>query len=417
MKDLLKFFKDFRSNQGVLVMISMLVSKLSLFLTQIIVIRLLPKEEFGILVYFISIMTFFLPIVGAGTYQGLIRFGAILPTENQKFTLTNYALRYGFLGQIIITCIFIIVCVWLSHQTHSLFPITLFLSIRLFGYFLLNIIQAQFRAQYNNKAFAHSTLIFNTFSFIITIIFTYFFQFYGYLIALAFSPFVILFFFSKNIFSYSKKIQSFDYNAFWKFNFNASLALLISDFVFVLDIWLAEYFLNSVEVAEYRVLAILPFNLWLLPQIFLQTDYPKLCNKHLDKNYIKNYIKNYHYIFLIMGIITLIFIYLTKDILVTLIFGKQYFGGNLFFLLVISVVFSWFTKTLYSNLLGAIGKINWNLYLGIFSVLILAVGGFVLIPMFQFAGLVYSVCISLLLSSILFVLIFYILYPKVLKNG
>ena len=416
MKGLKQFFSDFLSNQGLWVMISMFVSKLALFLTQLAVIRWLPKDEFGILVYFISIMTFFLPIVGAGTYQGLIRFGAILPTENQKFTLTNYALRYGFLGQIIITCIFIVVCVLLSNHTQSLFPILTFLSFRLFGFFIFNVIQAQFRAEHNNKAFAYSTLIFNVFALIITIFLTYFFQFYGYLIALGFAPFIILIFVRKEVLSFSKSLQTFDYKTFWKFNINASLALLIADFVFVLDIWLAEYFLNSETVAEYRVLAILPFNLLILPQIFLQTDYPKLCNKHSDKNYINHYIKNYHLLFSIIAIFTLIFSYLCKDFLIPFIFGNQYFGGNLFFILVFSVVFSWFSKTLYANLLVAIGKINWNLYIALFSVIILAISGYLLIPIFQFAGLVYSVCISLIISSILFVLMFYILYPKVLKN-
>jgi len=76
MKDLIQFLKNFVSNKGLYVLSSLFLSKFALFVAQIIVIRILSKDTFGNVVYLLSIVAFFYPIVGAGTYQGLLRFGS-----------------------------------------------------------------------------------------------------------------------------------------------------------------------------------------------------------------------------------------------------------------------------------------------------------------------------------------------------
>lgn len=399
MKSLLHFIQDFIKNKGLFVFLSLFITKISLFLTQTFITRLLPKEDYGTIVFYLSILGFFAPIVGFASYQGLLRYAAIEKEEKNKNKLAAYAFWKGIRFQVIITILFISALLVFSTDNKYLFLIVLFLNLRLFGIFFQNIIQINFRLRFDNKMFAFSNVTVNVFGLIICVIFAYFFQLKGYIIALGIAPFIVLIYLRKYIFSIDYKDIPINKKEFWNYNFFTSLAVIIPEFVFIADIMLAKYYFSDELLANYKTFIILPFNLWFFPQIFLQTDYPKLCANYNNKSFILNYAKNYCKVFLIIGAIVAIFSYIFKDELIPFLFGEKYSGGILFFYLVVAVVFSWFTKTLFSNILGAIGKNNYNVYIGVIAVLTLVLSGIYLIPVYHFDGLVYSTILSLFISS------------------
>lgn len=416
MKNMLHFLQDFIKNKGIWVMSSLLISKAALFFTQLIIIHLLPKESFGNVVYFVSIMSFFLPILGLGTYQGLLRFSSATEIETEKWNLTRYSFQFGFLFQILVTCSFILVCVWLAHERENANIIIAFLTFRLLFFFVLQVLQSHYRAFNDNTTFSKLTIYVNVLGFVLAVLLTYLFSTIGYIISLGIAPIIVLIFVRRKMIFGNRTFTVCSLSEFWKFNINASLAWFISDLVFVLDIVLAERFVSDDVIAEYKTLILLPFNLWILPQIFIQTDYPTLCNRYLDKNYIYKYIRNYTKLFLLIGIPIVIVSYVLRNEIVPLVFGNQYFGGIHFFYLVVVVVYSWFTKTIFSNLISAIGKVQYNTITGIVSVLVLVISSLILVPKFNLQGLVWSSCFSLLSSCLLSVIFFYTNYRNILKN-
>ena len=417
MKDLIKFLKDFISNKGLYVLSSLFISKIALFVSQIIVIRLLSKETFGSIVYFISIVAFFYPIVGGGTYQGLLRFGSILDEEKEKNDIAAYSFQKGFKYQHFITILFVITCYILTPNTPDFLLIVFLLSLRLYGTFLVNILQSHYRAINQNIIFSKINIIYNVFGLVITVLFTVLWGLTGYFISLATSALVVLVYFNKSIFLIKKpKFNSISKKEYWWFNFYASFALLISEFAFILDIQFANTYLSPSEIADYKTLILLPFNLWILPLIFIQTDFPKLSYHYKDKIFIKNYIFNYTKTFLFIGAIILFVSYVFKDELIPFVFGNKYHGGIAFFWLVATVVFSWFTKTIYTNLLAAIGKIKYNIFSGLLSVIVLSVSAYFLIPIYKVDGLVISTCLSIISSGLYSIFVFYYIYPKVTKH-
>lgn len=414
MKSLLQFIRDFIKNKGLFVFLSLFITKASLFLTQVFVARLLPKEDYGAIVYYLSIFGFFAPIVGFASYQGLLRYAAIEKEEVNKNRLVAYAFWKGLQFQVIITILFIATLFIFSSDEKYLFLVILFLSLRLLGSFFQNIIQVNFRLRFDNQRFAFSNILVNIFGLAISVILTYFFGLEGYIIALGLSPFFVLLYLKKYIISLNYKDIPVSKNEFWKYSFYSSLAVIIPEFVFVADMILAKYYLSDEMIANYKNLIILPFNLWFFPQIFLQTDYPKLCANYNNRSFIINYAKNYCKVFFIIGIIVVSFSYLFKDELIPFLFGDKYSGGVMFFYLVIAVVISWFTKTLFSHILGAIGKNNYNAYIGVVSVLTLVLSGIYLIPKYNLEGLVYSTILSLLISSFSTFAVFY--WEYILKS-
>lgn len=414
MKSLVQFIQDFIKNKGLFVLLSLFITKASQFFTQVFVSRLLPKEDYGSIVYYLTIFGFFAPIVGFASYQGLLRYASIEKDETEKNRFTAYAFWKGLQFQAIITILFVAILLGFSSDDHYLVMVIVFLSLRLLGSFFQNIIQADFRLRFDNKGFAFSNISVHIFSLILTVILAYFFQLEGYIIALGIAPFIILIYLRKYIFARDYQEIKASKKEFWNYSFYSSLAVIIPEFVFVADIILAKYYFSDELLANYKNLIILPFNLWFFPQIFLQTDYPKLCANYKNKSFIINYAKNYCKIFLIIGSVVVLFSYVFKDELIPFLFGEKYSGGILFFYMVATVVVSWFTKTLFSHILGAIGKNNYNAYIGVVSVAALVITAICLIPGHGFEGLVYSTIISLLISSFITFAVFY--WEYILKS-
>ena len=412
MKNLLLFLKDFVANKGLLVMSSLFVSKVAMFLTQIVIIRLLPKEVYGSIVYFISILSFFIPIVGAGTYQGLLRFGSVAVSQAEKDAISAYSFRQGAMFQVLVNCGFTIAAVMMSAHYQQLLPILFFLNFRLIGVFLMSLLQSHYRSNQNNKVFATMNIWFNVVSFLLIVCCTYFFSFFGYLFAFAISPFLLVFYLKRALFVGERNLSPEFLTQYWWFNFHAVTALLISDFVLILDILLAEHYLQQNGIADYKALIMLPFNLWILPQVFLQTDFPRLSYNFKNKKYIFNYISNYYKVFLPIAAVILAVSYYWRAEIVPLVFGGQYQGGTLFFILIAAVLFSWFTKTLFANLLSAIGQVKWNTFTGFLSVIVLLFSGSYLIPSYGLKGLVYASCGAIGCASVFSIVIFFVVYSK-----
>jgi len=397
-------------------MFSLFIAKISAFLTQLIVIRLLPKEEFGTIAYFLSFLVFFLPFSGFGTYQGLVKFGSNSDDYGYKKRLFQYSFFKGAIAQIFITILFILTLTVFSSDNKSVFLIVFFISLRFIGYFIINLISGYYRIINDNKTFAILNIWINLASFIFTIILSYFYSGLGFLIALGISPFIILLFIKKDFFSSLKMEFKIDLKNYWKFNFNASLAYFLGDLIFFLDVFLLEKYLGTNAVAEYKVLVLIPFNLMLFPQIFLQTDFPKLCFYFKDKTYIFNYIKNYLRIFIPFSLVTIIFFYFTKDFLIPFIFGEQYNdGGNDFLILISVILIAICTRTLFANLISAIGKEELNTFINFILVLNLGLFSLYFIPKYGVSGMIYAISCSLLVASFLNVVSFFYFYEKIIN--
>jgi O-antigen/teichoic acid export membrane protein len=100
MKELLKFFKEFIQNNGLLVFSAMLIAKLSMLIINIAVARLIPKEEFGLIALVFSVFAIFAPLTGLGSYQGLLRYGVLEKDQHSRDRLSQYVFHKGLFNHI-----------------------------------------------------------------------------------------------------------------------------------------------------------------------------------------------------------------------------------------------------------------------------------------------------------------------------
>ena len=141
MKSLQDFLQNFFKNKGQFVFVSLLISKITAFLSSLFIIRLLPENEFGILSIVATVFAVIVPFSGFGSQQSLLRYGSMSENVREKRELSEYLLYKGFGYQVLLSLIFLSVSLFYIKQYEEIFIIFIFFAVRLIGFFFFNHIQ------------------------------------------------------------------------------------------------------------------------------------------------------------------------------------------------------------------------------------------------------------------------------------
>lgn len=370
MNSLKEFLNGFFKNKGHHVFLSFLIAKICGFASSIVIIRLLTEDDYGILSIVLSVFAIFLPFSGLGSNQILLRYGSISENDNKQ-KLSSYLFFKGFFYEILLILIFLAFSFLYGKKYDNVYIIFLFCGIRLLGFYLSNHIQTYYRIIGKNSVFASVNNFINIGGLIILVVFTYFWEFYGYLFAIAIIPYISLFWLKKKIFS-SQSPEPENKKELWRFGIFTAATSVISETLFALDILLLGFFMNENAVANYKVAILLPSNIPFLAISFMQSDYPLLSKNYQNKIFLTSYIRNYYKIFIPVCIGILVFFYFLKDILIRLFFGENYIeNDDLMMILLCGYTFGMLSRNLFGNLLPAVGKIETNTWVSLTSLILL----------------------------------------------
>ncbi|WP_419869526.1 oligosaccharide flippase family protein [Chryseobacterium sp. CT-SW4] len=400
MKEIKQFLQNFLKNQGHYVFISLLLGKICAFLSSIYIIRLIPEQDFGKISIVAALFAVFSSCSGFGSAQSLLRFGSVAEDKMEKSKLSAYLLRKGFLYQLILTLIFLVVSVFFVQKYEDIFWIFLFFSVRLIGFFYFLHIQSDLRINNKNREFARINNVVNVLGLVILLVLSYYFQLAGYLIAMAVTPFLSLFWFKKDFLTAGKLSGSFDVKELWKYAWHTSGTALLSDALFSVDIILLGFLMNENAVANYRISILIPSNITFLSLAFMQSDFPVLAKNYTQKAFLKKYISDYYKLFIpVCFIIFILAGILSKDIL-RIFFDERYTENSfLFIIFMFMFLMNILFRNLYGNLLSAVGKMEVNTKASLFSLLLIIVLAFLLVPEFGILGMTLSVGITLMSSG------------------
>ncbi|MCW3160909.1 oligosaccharide flippase family protein [Chryseobacterium oryctis] len=415
MKGGLQFLKNFFSNQGQYVLVSLLLGKICAFLSSLFIIKLLPENDFGVMSIVAALFAAFASCTGLGSYQSLLRFGAVAESDVLKQKLSSYLLIKGFIYQIILTVIFLGCSFFYIKKYEDIFWIFLFFSIRFVGFYFFYFIQSELRINNKNREFAKVNNVVNVLGLIILLILTYFFQLKGYLIAIALTPFLSLFWLKLYDISKPKLPSFFDSKEIWRYAIHTSGTTILSDALFSVDIILLGFLLNENAVAGYKVAILIPSNVTFLALAFMQSDFPVLAKNYTNKIFLKNYISGYYKLFIPVCLGIFVVCAPLSKMILKLLFKEIYSDNYLLFIVFIfTFLMNILFRNLYGNLLSAVGKMSLNTQCSLFSLILLIVLAFILVPHFGILGMAISLCVTLLCSGFILAYFFH-KYLKELK--
>ncbi len=415
MKNLKIFINDFYKNKGQHVFLSLFIAKICAFLGSLFIIRILPQTEFGTITIVASVFAIFAPFSGFGSQQSLLRFGSISGDLIAKKTLSRYLLKQGLIYQLLLSCVFLAVSFFYINKYEDIFYIFLLFTVRLVGFYFFTHIQSELRIFGDNGAFARVTNAVNISGVLVLLVFSYYFGLKGYLIAIAITPFIALFWLKKEHYIAAKDYLSFSRKEIWSYGFHAAGAALLSDTLFSADVLLLSFLMNETAVANYKVAILIPANMTFLALTFMQSDFPTLAKNYQNKSFLKSYINNYYKIFIpiVLGILLLGITFRTE--ILALFFSTRYDDNSLVFaILLAGFALNMLLRNLYGNLLSAVGMMKMNTAISVLTLIMLVLFSSIFVKRYGIEGMAVSLSLSMFIGGFLLLFSFY-LYWKDLK--
>jgi O-antigen/teichoic acid export membrane protein len=256
-------------------------------------------------------------------------------------------------------------------------------------------------------------MLFNVITLILSLLLSFIFGMYGYVIALSVS-FVV---FSVLLKRYFKQVQisrlMIPKREFWKYSVGSATANFLHSSISSLDTFMVGFFLTAVNIAEYRIASIIPFNLFFIAQMFIITDYPKFIKNYQNKGYFKSYMKNYFVIFFIIGLILISLFFLFGNFIIQLLFGSDYQANGTFYLLIVTSVFCLLVLIPFGNITAALGLIRKNAFASIGALCIQIIFGLFLIPEYGILGAATATSLGYLFSGFFNMISIYSYFKKI----
>ena len=415
MTQIKEYINGFINRSGSYVLFSTMAARVLSFLGSWIALQLIEAKELGVILFAYGIVQFIIPIGGFGLHQSLIRYGALLKSEDEKQQLFSYVLKKGIVASIAIILVLVGIGYFIPFQFDKTYGYFSILSLSILTVFILEIIKIQFRLQHKNRLYAITEFWYNIILTGLIFGLSYLFQGMGYIIALIVSPvFTALFFIKKlNVKLHIKNNLKITNLSFWKYGFFGGLSSVVTQLLILIDIILIGYLIDDpVAVTNYRYISIIPFSLLFLPRVFITTDFVTFTEKIHQKDYINRYIKNYMLFFGVVSILLLLFSYFFAE-QILYIFGVEYMDyADSFLILIMGIVGIYIFRGLFGNLLSSIGKIELNYYIISIAIVINIISNYYLIPLYGIKGAAITSAILMWFTGILSWLSFLYFFRK-----
>lgn len=402
MRRIVSFLNDFYRNSGFWIGGATMINKLILFVISAYIVVLIPKTTFGELTYVLSVVGFVSPFGGLGVASGLLRFGSIAADDVVRKRMVSYSFWVGSLQTWILIGGLMAWFYFLMNDSANTMLFLCILSFRIYGLFVFSIQCVNLRIHEKNRWFSWYEIANSVGLLLMVWVLTTNYSAVGYVWAMAISP-LLVFGVSCVFFGFPKwNIRwgfKLSFREFWKYSLFSSFANVVSQLVFFLDIFLIDYFLTKDDVAEYRVAALIPINLLILPMIFMKTDFTKISKNFRNRTFIATYYSNYFLLFLVISVLGLIFSYFVGEWMFGFI-GAEYQPFRLFMILMLGACSAMLLRVPLGNMIAAFGKIQFNTVSALVTILIDFVLNILLIPRYGLEGAAWATSFSLLLSGL-----------------
>lgn len=410
-------FKKLYYTGALHIIIGTFMTKFVAFFGSIFVVRLLSKEEYGLISYVENIYSYALILAGLGLSNAILRFLIVAENEKKRKGYFKYIINNSILRNIIILFIMIIICQIVPFpENYSNAKVWIPVMALLLPFQdLLNDDLFTLRAFFKNKLYAYISLLVSVALISGRIIGALFGGIGGVFLSRVLINSVLSvwgYFWVKKSFFGNELEEKLDKKEKRDINVYSFQYMITNGFwsLFMLnDTLLLGMLLNSPSgLAEYKVAYVFPGNLSILATaigVFVGPYFTK------NENNFKWIRQNYKKVFLcsavVVGITALMIGILAKP-LVLLIYGYEYLNIiNLMRMLLLAAFINSGLRYATANLLAAMGEIKYNMIISGIGIVSQFVLDLILIPRLGTYAVAISNCIVCLFMAIALFGIFY----------
>lgn len=392
------------------------------FISSIVIVRLVTKEEYAYLAYSNNIYSYINLFAGLGLSTALLKYCSTSTSKQERKAYFTFALKYGGIFQLtlsIFMCLIIMNIDIPFEGARSLIYLSVFLP--LLGHFVTTVQQYN-RSQLQNKLYSGMALTQTviTFIFSVTLVLllgvkgTIFAQYIAVIVAII----IGLTYVFKDLSNTNKiKLPKKDRNAFFKMGISLMVAHLFSMMMQINEMFLVNNLIGDENAtANYKVAMLIPSQLGIVTGSIMIYFFPIIAKMTDFRAILKKSIKIGLFSF---GIITFISIlgFILTPYIIKYLYGVEYSDS-----IQLSYIF-WGVYLLNAgfriipmNILPAIGKVGFNSMLSIISAVVHVIMSYYFISSLGIMGAAYAIGIVYFVSGILYWWYLYIVCKKEIRN-
>lgn len=387
---------------------SSVLNKIIVFFSNIIVVRIISKVDFGIYTYALNIVSFVLIFTGLGMVTGTFQLCSEFTNDEEKLNrIYQYGSSVGIKFNILLS--FVIVCIAMFFD----FPIKgqseMLLLMCLNPIFLIafEFQQIYLRAKLKNQEFSYGTtintlavtigsivgaLLLNTSGLVIG-------RYVAYVVTI-----IAMFAVFKAPFHFRKvNIEPELKNSLYKISVVSMANNGISELLYLLDIFILGLVVaDESMIASYKVATVIPSACIFIPMAIVTYIYPFFASHKNDYDWT---IKNYKKLVKFLGLGNMAisaFLIIFAELIIKIVYGEQYLDATLCFrILSLNYFFSGTFRIISGNLLVTQRKLTFNLIVNVVSGIVNVIGNLILIPALYSTGAALTTLLVVLVSSIM----------------
>ncbi|MCB6607647.1 oligosaccharide flippase family protein [[Clostridium] symbiosum] len=390
------------------------MTKVISFFGSIFLVRVLSKQEYGILGYLDNIYGYAFVFAGMGLSNAILRYVVLAETIQEKYNYFNYAVKKGIVWNVILILCLLIFSGFYPHpaayQNYIWLLCILIIAVP-FQYIIDNVLCNE-RAMFSNQRYALYSFCFSGVTIISKILFGKWFGIKGVVfsqvciyIVLAVSFFILT---KKDYYSdlISKKLSKSEKSTITRYSLQYMITNGLWAIFMLNDTFLLGRYCAPEIIAEYKVAYTIPGSVSLLSTAIGIFVTPYFVRNENNNAWIRsNYKKTYLITAGVVGAICLIITVLAKPI-VLLLYGSEYINVvKIMGVLLIASFFNCGLRYTTANILAAMGKVKYNMIISGIGILLQFSLNIQIIPRFGAMGVAITSCIvyGIMAISLLFI--------------
>lgn len=383
---------------------SSVLNKILGLLSSVVIVRLIPKEDYGIYANANNLISMFCIFEGLGMTTALLQYGCT-SSGKQKEKIWSFTFYVSMFFQLLLSVVIAICACTFDFSMKGTGPFLLAMSFLPFFRSIRDMQNIYMRTELKNKEFALT----NNFYTIVTVVFSIFLSYIFYVYGLITATYVSAIFSILFICFYIKQpLPKFDWSLskgekieITKFAVLSAITNSASMIVYLLDTFILGIVVAQGAVtASYKVALTIPTALAFVPMCVMTYIYPYFAKHAEDSTWC---LRNLRKVIVLFGGANCIIVFLlivAAPQLVALVFGIQYLDSvTSMRILCINYLISATFYTVCGQLLVTLKKIKFNLFLNFFVCAINVVLNLWLIPLYCSNGAAIATTISTIVSA------------------
>lgn len=401
---------------------SSVINKVLTFVSSIIIVRLIPKSDYGIYSNANNILSLFCLLEGFASTSVLLQFGCTTQGK-EKERVIRFCYTLSVFTNLILSFVILLSSLFINFSIAGTGKLLMLMSFQPLIRTLIEQQRTYLRIEQKNKEYAFSNNVYTFLSVILTVLFSVLFKVNGLIISTYVAViFTTIFlwkkynlFAPKFIFDMNKEEvkKMLKFSAVCVINNSTGSIMYLLD-TFVLGIVVAE----STVTASYKVASTIPTALSFIPTCVMVYIYPYFAKKNKDYRWC---LKNYKRVLMLFGLFNfaiVTFLMIFAPLIIKFIFGSQYLDALTPFRI---LCFSYFIRATFRTVPGQLlvtqEKLGFNTFIGFASSALNTILNIVLIPKYSSNGAAIATLIVTVIFAVMSTIYLYIVLKKPINKA